>query len=99
MTETESARLSLLDQQLADAKVRIFDLTPQPPIRPYIPEVIVTLLDGQQFIVACDSLIACAQYAEFVLISGYREVTEDGFLIFPQWQIKWLRVRKRIRQT
>ena len=99
MTEAEAARLIALDQQLTDAKNRILEITPPPPIRPYIPEVIVTLLDGQQFVVACDSLIACAQFAEFVMISGYREANPDGFLLFPPSQVKWIRTRKRMKET
>ena len=62
--------------------------------RPYTPQAVVTLLDGQQFSVACESLMACAEFAEFVITQGFRMVTPEGFRLWPAHQVLRVRVRK-----
>lgn len=103
MTEAEAARIVELDRQINEVRARLFGTAPPPPpplppMRPYIPQTVVTLLDGSRFLVACQSLTDCYTYAEWVLDNGYREIDAEGIArLFPAHQVKMVRVRKTER--
>ena len=95
-----AARLIALDAQIGQSKARILrQPSPFPLVRPYIPEVVLILIDGQRFVVACESWLDCLNYVEWVMVNGFRLCQLNGdIVIFPPHRLGKLTVRRRARE-
>lgn len=95
---SNTARIGAIDRRIAEASAQLFGvLVPAQPVRPYIPETVVILLDGQRFVIACQSWGDCLTYAESVYAQGLRLATADECTIYPPSQVKRITARKRAR--